>query len=187
MGRYINPDEPYDEETKEFLRARSRIDEIVENERRFPPDGEAEPHEAAGFMPTKVGYDYQKQADKVEDAGGLEIQRIPTDDQGRPMVAEYGYVEGIIHEGELPAESPEDEGKPSDDTATTANDAGDDNSDENSIDDDIIDPLLELNVEQLKAKLKELDEPVSGNKDELIDRLANRLQDDRDKANAATA
>ena len=161
MGRYINPDQPMTDEEKAFLRGRARADEVIENERRFPPDGEAAPHEAEGFMPTKVGYDYQKQADKVEDAGGLQVERIPTDDQGRPMVAEYGYVEGIIKSDEVEDDEPE----------------------EGEIDDDILERVLKLNVEELKDELEKLDQKKTGNKDELIDRLANALQDKRDAEN----
>ena len=170
MGRYINPDEPMSDEDKEFLRMRARGDEVIENERRFPPDGEPAPHEAAGFMPTKIGYDYETQANKIEDAGGLEVQRIPTDDQGRPMVAEYGYADVIAKVDDLDDGSDDD----SDD---------EDSDDEEAIDDDILDRVVELTVEELKDELEELGEKKSGNRDELVERLANRLQDDRDKAN----
>ena len=170
MGRFINPDEPMSDEDKEFLRGRARGDEVIENERRFPPDGEPEPHEAAGFMPSKPGYDYHAQADKIEDAGGLEVQRIPTDDQGRPMVAEYGYADVIAKVDDVEGDKSED-----------------DSDDEEGIDDDILNRVMDLTVEELKDELEALDEKKSGNKDELVERLANRLQDDRDKANEATA
>ena len=170
MGRFINPDEPMSDEDKEFLRGRARGDEVIENERRFPPDGEPEPHEAAGFMPSKPGYDYHAQADKIEDAGGLEVQRIPTDDQGRPMVAEYGYADVIAKVDDLEGDKSED-----------------DSEDEEGIDDDILNRVMDLTVEELKDELEALDEKKSVNKDELVERLANRLQDDRDKANEATA
>ena len=172
MGRYINPDEPMSDEDKEFLRGRARGDEVIENERRFPPDGEPEPHEAAGFMPSKPGYDYLTQADKIEDAGGLEVQRIPTDDQGRPMVAEYGYADVIAKVDELESDEPESD---------------EPEGEGDGIDDDILDKVMEMTVEELKDELEKLDEKKSGNKDELVERLANRLQDDRDKANEATA
>ena len=172
MGRFINPDEPMSDEDKEFLRGRARGDEVIENERRFPPDGEPEPHEAAGFMPSKPGYDYHTQADKIEDAGGLEVQRIPTDDQGRPMVAEYGYADVIAKVDELESDEPESD---------------EPEGEGDGIDDDILDKVMEMTVEELKDELEALDEKKSGNKDELVERLANRLQDDRDKANEATA
>ena len=183
MGRYINPDEPMSDEDKEFLRGRARGDEVIENERRFPPDADPAPHEAAGFMPSKPGYDYHTQADKIEDAGGLEVQRIPTDDQGRPMVAEYGYADVIAKVDDLESDEPEseDEGDGIDD------DSDGDSGDEEGIDDDILNRVMDLTVEELKDELEALDEKKSGNKDELVERLANRLQDDRDKANEATA
>lgn len=191
MGRYINPDEPFDDETKEFLRGRARNDEVIENERRFPPDGDAAAHEEAGFMPTKVGYDYETQANKVEDALGVPLDRIPTDDEGRPMVKEYGYVEGIIHESEFDSEidddkiSEESNSPAASESESTedapADDAGDD--EDGDLDDDILERVMALSVEELKDELEKLGEKKSGNKDELIDRLANRLQDDRDKAN----
>lgn len=154
MGKYIDQDQPYSEELKEFLRGRGRGDEIIENERRFPPDGEPAEHEEAGFMPHKPGYDYAAQADKIEDAGGREIDRIPTDDRGFPLVPEY---------------DPED-----DDTDADVDDDG--------IDDDILNRVIDLTVDELKDELRTHEAPVSGNKDELIDRLANLLQDERDKA-----
>ena len=181
MGRYINPDEPMSDEDKEFLRMRARGDEVIENERRFPPDGEPEPHEAAGFMPSKPGYDYHAQADKIEDAGGLEVQRIPTDEQGRPMVAEYGYADVIAKVDDL-----EDEGGP-DTEAGDSTPAASDDEDEEGIDDDILNRVMDMTVEELKDELEKLGEKKSGNKDELVERLANRLQDDRDKANEANA
>lgn len=195
MGRYINPDEPMSDVDKEFLKGRSRGDEVIENERRFPPDGEAAPHEAAGFMPTKIGYDYEKQAQKVEDAGGLEVQRIPTDEQGRPMVEEYGYVEGTFHVDDLPADDDDDEVEVVDDETPADTDengepipngdnGADDDSEPDDLDDDILEQVLAFDtVDELKAELKKHKQPVSGNKDELIDRLANALQDERDEQN----
>lgn len=173
MGRYINPDVPMSDEDKEFLRGRARGDEVIENERRFPPGGHPVEHEAEGFMPTKVGYDYQKQADKIEDAGGLQVERIPTDDEGRPLVAEYGYVEGITR-------IDDDDDEPQADVPSHTPEADPESDD---IDDDILDRVLDLTVEELKAELEELGEKKSGNKEELIDRLANALQDKRDLAN----
>ena len=186
MGRYINPDERMSDEDKEFLRLRSRGDEVIENERRFPDEAEPAPHEADGYMPTKVGYDYEKQAAKVEDAGGLQVERIPTDDEGRPMVAEYGYVEGIIRTDDLPDEDdevevelptePEDE--PEEETPEPAD------SDDDDLDDDILERVIDMTVDEMKTELERLNEKESGNRDELIDRLANALQDERDKLDA---
>lgn len=170
MGRYINPDAPMSDEDKEFLRGRAREDEVIENERRFPPDGEPAPHEAEGYMPTKVGYDYETQAAKTEDAIGLPVDLLPVDEAGRPMIAEYGYVDATVLESELADENEVE---------------GDD--EEGEIDDDILDRVTGLTVEELKAELEELDEKKTGNKEELAERLANRLQDDRDKANEADA
>lgn len=149
MGKYINPDVAFDDETKEFLRSRSRQDEVIENERRFPPGGKPAEHEGEGYMPLKEGYDYRKQAEKVEDAGGRLIEPIPVDDNGHPIVPEYGY----------------------------------DDVDGDEIDDDILDKVLDYTVDELKDELKKLKEKTSGNKDELVDRLANALQDKRDEAN----
>ena len=173
MGRYINPDEPMSDEDKEFLRGRAREDEVIENERRFPPGSEAAPHEEAGFMPTKVGYDYNKQADKIEDAGGLQVERIPTDDEGRPLVAEYGYVEGITR-----VDDDDDDDEKQADSSSPEPEA-----DSDDIDDDILEKVLDMNVEELKDELEKLGEKKSGNKEELIDRLANALQDKRDEQN----
>lgn len=152
MGRYINPDQPMSDDVKEFLRGRGRGDEVIENERRFPPGGSPAPHEEAGFMPTKPGYNYLEQAEKTEDAGGRQIERLPVDSEGHPIVPEYGY---------------------------------DDPDDEGDLDDDILNKVIDMNVDELKADLKRLGEKTSGNKDELIDRLANALQDERDAANAS--
>lgn len=189
MGRYINPDERMSDEDKEFLRLRSRGDEVIENERRFPDEAEPAPHEADGYMPTKVGYDYEKQAAKVEDAGGLQVERIPTDNEGRPMVAEYGYVEGIIHTDDLPDEDdevevelptePEDEPEPVEEETPEPAD-----SDDDDLDDDILERVIDMNVDEMKTELERLGEEKSGNRDELIDRLANALQDERDKLDA---
>lgn len=192
MGRYINPDERMSDEDKEFLRLRSRGDEVIENERRFPDEAEPAPHEADGYMPTKVGYDYEKQAAKVEDAGGLQVERIPTDDEGRPMVAEYGYVEGIIRTDDLPDEDdevevelptepedePDPEPTPEDETPEPAD------SDDDDLDDDILERVIDMTVDEMKTELERLNEKKSGNRDELIDRLANALQDERDKLDA---
>lgn len=176
MGRYINPDKRMSDEDKAFLRGRAREDEVIENERRFPAESDPAPHEADGYMPTKVGYDYEKQAQKVEDAGGLQVERIPTDEQGRPMVAEYGYVEGIIRTDDLPPEDEDDDEPQS--PAEPADADGDD------LDDDILDKVLEMTVDEMKTELERLNEKKSGNRDELIDRLANALQDERDKLDA---
>lgn len=179
MGRYIDPDQPMSDEDKEFLRGRSRGDEVIENERRFPPDGEAAPHEAAGYMPTKPGYDYNKQADKIEDAGGLQVERIPTDDEGRPMIKEYGYVEGITHESAFDSEIDDDkiaeeQAAVDDDDEESSDDDGDD------IDDDILERVLDLEYDDLQKELKELGHKANGSKEDLVDRLANALQDKRD-------
>lgn len=179
MGRYINPDAPMSDEDKEFLRGRAREDEVIENERRFPPDGEPAPHEAEGYMPTKVGYDYETQAAKTEDAIGLPVERLPVDEAGRPMIAEYGYVDATVLESELADDEDDDE--------TAATPASESDDEEGEIDDDILDRVTGLTVEELKAELEELGEKKTGNKEELAERLANRLQDDRDKANEADA
>ena len=150
MGRYINPDEPFDDETKEFLRGRARNDEVIENERRFPPDGDAAAHEEAGFMPTKVGYDYETQAEKTEDAIGLPVQRIPTDEHGRPMTAEYGYGDpadfDIDDHTETVDESPvtEPASEPADDSEKKDEPA----DEEGGIDDDILESVIDLTVEE---------------------------------------
>jgi hypothetical protein len=146
MGRYIDPDQPMSDEVKEWLQGRSRGDEVIENERRFPPGGEPAEHEAAGSMPSKVGYDYKTQAEKTEDAVGRPIEQLPTNDKGHPLVPEYGY------------------------------------DDDGDIDDDILDKVMDMTVDDLKAGLKKLGKAVSGNKEELIDRLANALQDQREEA-----
>lgn len=182
MGRYIDPDQPFDDETKEFLRGRAREDEVIENERRFPPDGDAAEHEAAGYMPTKVGYDYQKQADKIEDAGGLQVERIPVDDEGRPMVKEYGYVETIAHESDFDSEIDDDkieedsqkEPEAEEDSETESDEDGDD------LDDDILERVLDMEYDDLQKELKELGLKANGTKEDLVDRLANALQDKRD-------
>lgn len=191
MGRYIDPDQPMSDEDKEFLRGRSRGDEVIENERRFPPDGEPAPHEAAGYMPTKPGYDYQKQADKIEDAGGLQVERIPVDDEGRPMIKEYGYVEGITHESafdseidddkiaEEQAKEPEPENDEDDDSDSDSEDS-DEDDDEGDLDDDILERVLDMEYDDLQKELKELGLKANGTKEDLVDRLANALQDKRD-------
>lgn len=146
MGRYINPDQPMSDEDKEFLKLRGREDEVIENEKRFPTDGDPAEHEEPGFMPKKPGYDYKTQAERTEDATGLPITQIPVDEEGNPRTPEYANEE----------------------------------PDEDYIDDDILEFVLGLNVEELKGELEKLDLKKSGNKDELIDRLANGLQDRRD-------
>lgn len=181
MGRYIDPDVPFDDETKEFLRGRARADEVIENERRFPPDGDAAPHEAEGYMPTKVGYDYEKQADRIEDAGGLQVERIPTDDEGRPMVKEYGYVEGIVHESDFDSEI--DDEQIAEDQAKVEDEPADEDGDD--IDDDILERVLDLEYDDLQKELKELGQKANGSKEDLVDRLANALQDKRDAENEA--
>ena len=180
MGRYINPDQPFDEETKEFLRGRARGDEVIENERRFPPEGDAADHEAAGYMPSKVGYDYNKQADKIEDAGGLQVERIPTDDEGRPLIAEYGYVEGITKVDDF--ESEIDEDAIAEDSKPEPEEAEADEDDD--IDDDILERVLDLEYDDLQKELKDLGLKANGTKEDLIDRLADALQTKRDEQNA---
>lgn len=155
MGRYIDPDQRMSDEDKEFLRNRARADEVIENERRFPPNGEPAAHEEEGFMPLKEGYDYQKQAAKVEDAGGKMIEQIPVDEFGRPLTPEYGNT-----------------GEPEDD-----------DDDEDTIDDDILEHVISLEYDDLQKELKELDLKANGSKEDLIDRLANGLQDKRDADN----
>ena len=151
MGRYINPDVPLSNEDIEFLRSRGREDEVIENERRFPPGGTPADHEVEGFMPKKPDYDYKTQAARTEDATGLPIAEVPVDENGNPKTPEYGY-----------------------------DDADDDGED---IDDDILEKVLEMDVDELKSELKKLGLKVSGNKDELIDRLAIGMQDKRDTEN----
>lgn len=150
MGRYINPDQPFTDEEKEFLRSRAREDEVIENERRFPNGVASAEHEEEGFMPKKPGYDYKEQANRTEDATGLPIDTIPVDEFGNPKTPEYGY---------------------------------DEDDDEDDIDDDILDRVLAMNVDELKDELDKLGLKKSGNKEELIDRLANGLQDKRDAQN----
>lgn len=147
MGRYIDPDQPMSDDDKEFLRGRAREDEVIENERRFPPGGKPEKHEEAGFMPEKQGYDYQAQANKTEDAGGRPIDQIPVDEKGRPILPEYGYSD-----------------------------------DEGDLDEDILNRVLDMKVGELRDELKKHGESTEGNKDTLVDRLANVLQDERDAA-----
>lgn len=172
MGRFINPDQKMSDDDKAFLRGRAREDEVIENERRFPDDAEPAAHEADGYMPTKVGYDYEKQAAKIEDAGGIMIERIPTDDEGRPMVEEYGYVNAIVKDdGDDDDDEPQSPAEPAD-------------ADGDDLDDDILDKVLEMNVEELKTELEKRKAHVSGNKDELVDRLANLMQDERDALDA---
>lgn len=158
MGRYIDPDQPMSDEDKEFLRMRARGDEVIENERRFPPGEKPAEHESEGFMPTKPGYDYLAQAEKTEDAGGRQIERLPVDEAGHPIVPEYGYDD--------------------------ADSLGQDDSDD--LDDDILEKVLDMNVEELEDELEKLGLEKSGNKEELVDRLANALQDKRDAENAST-
>lgn len=154
MGRYIDPNKPYSEEDKEFLRSRGRGYAIVENERRFGVDGEGVPedHEAEGLPPANEQFSHNSRGEATVDLGGAPIVLGP--DTGRVAVRENG----VYGEGE---EVPE----------------------EDTIDDDIVADVEGMKVADLKAKLDEMgvEYDKAALKEDLQNELANALQDERDK------
>lgn len=153
MGRFIDPNKPYTEEDKEFLRSRGRGYAIVENERRFGVDGQGVPedHEAEGLPPVNEQFSHNSRGEASVDLGGAPIVLGP--DTGRVAVRENGvYGEGE----EVPDET---------------------------IDDDIVIKVEGMNVAELKAELDKLDVEYDKKalKEELQNDLANALQDERDK------
>lgn len=153
MGRYIDPNKPFSEEDKEFLRSRGRGYQIVENERRFGVDGKGVPedHEAEGLPPVNEQFSYNSRGQATVDVGGAPIVLEP--DTGRVAVRENG----VYGEGE---EIPED-----------------------SIDDDIVEKVEGMSVAELKAELEELGVEFDKKslKEDLQNELANALQDKKDE------
>lgn len=155
MGRFIDPNLPYTEEDKEFLRSRGRGYAIAENERRFGVDGEGVPedHETGGLPPVNEQFSHNSRGEASVDLGGAPIVLGP--DTGRVAVRENG----VYGEGEdVPDET---------------------------IDDDIVAKVEGMKVAELKEELDRLEVEYDKNalKEELQNDLANALQDERDLAN----
>ena len=86
MGRYIDPNQPFSESDKEFLRSRGRADQIIENERRFGADGTRVPDELeqAGHDPESASFDGDERDDNDYDVGGAPLPGTVLDtDTGR--------------------------------------------------------------------------------------------------------
>ncbi|AVO25996.1 hypothetical protein SEA_THUMB_16 [Mycobacterium phage Thumb] len=169
MGRYIDPNQPYTDEDKKYLRSRGRGAEIIENERRFGEDGKKEPDELerAGYDPESASFDGDDRDEATYDVGGAPLPGTVLDtDTGRVIplsdrsdTGAFEYVDP--NTGEV-VEDPD------------------------AFDEDIIEFVEGLpNVDSVKAKLKEVDPnaETSGlsKRREWDDALIIALQDQRNE------
>ena len=177
MGRYIDPNQPFSESDKDFLRSRGRANEIIENERRFGADGTRVPDELeqAGHDPESASFDGDERDDNDYDVGGAPLP-------GTVLDTDTGRV--------IPLKDRSD--------ATGAFDYVDPNTgevleDPDAFDEDIIEHVEGLpNIDAVKAELKQVDPngDHSGltKRRDLDDALIIALQDKRNaerKANPA--
>ena len=176
MGRFIDPNQPFSETDKEYLRSRGRSDQIIENERRFGADGSKVPDELeqAGQDPESASFDGDERDDLDYDVGGAALP-------GTVLDTDTGRVIPLKDRSE----------------ATGAFDYVDPNTGEVLPDPDAFDEDIIERVEGLpnvKAVEKELDDLGVDHSDitkrrDLDDALIIALQDKRnaERANAAPA
>ena len=178
MGRQIDLDSPLSEEDKEYLRRRGRGYLIHGNERRFGEDGKRkpEPHEQAG----PVGHQFYDNAERekaVYDQGGAPLPNTTLDyNTGRVMDRDNG----VLVE---PAPVLSQPGAYATSSAALGEFFDSRDEYESDIDDDIAEEVTGMKVDELKKRLAKENQPTSGNKEELQDRLAIALQDKRDGKN----
>lgn len=167
MGRYIDPNQPFDDDTVEFLESRGRHGEVVENRRRFP-NGEASAadiHEGAGENPESASFDTDDRSGADYDVGGAPLP-------GRVLDVDTGRVIPLNERTETP------EGLSFIDPET-----GEEIKDPNAFDPDIVEHVESIkNVDELKKRLKDEKVDFTGKtkREDLEDALIVALQDKRD-------
>lgn len=169
MGRYIDPNKPFTEDEKEYLRARGRGHQIIENERRFPDGDEnaADELETSGHDPESASFDPEARSNADYDVGGAPLPGTVLDvDTGRVVplsTRSDGAFDYIDPETGLPAVDPD------------------------AFDEDIVESVDSLTVPELKAALKaeEVDFDAKSKKEDLQDALIIARQDKRNAERAA--
>lgn len=177
MGRFIDLDKPLSEEDRAYLISRGRDYVIPANERRFgTPDDPREPEEweAAGAPAVSPFYDTQERDKAVYDTGGAPLPNTTLDyNTGRVLDRDNGLLVEPVHAGHTPGAYPLD-------SAQQFFGEGRD-EDGSDIDEDIAEEVTSLKVAELKERLESegVEYDVSDKKDDLQDRLAIHLQDQR--------
>lgn len=166
MGRYIDPNQPYNEVDKEYLRSRGRGHEIIENERRFGKDGASVPDEleSAGQNPESASFDPELRKG-LYDVGGAALP-------GTILDTDTGRVIPLSDRSEAPSNSfdyidPE---------------TGEVIEDPDHFDDDIIEDVEAIkNIDELKKRLdnERVDHSDITKRKDLEDALIIALQDKR--------
>lgn len=182
MGRVIDENKPFSPEDKQYLIDRGRGYKIPANERRFGVNGDAEPVEGeeAGQSAVSPFYDPEPGHHASYDVGGAPLPGAVLDhntkrvyDRDNGVIVEPTGM-GLQHSGsDLAAQRDfSEDGKSAD---------GDD------IDADIAEYVLDKKktIPILKDKLDSLEVEYSSddNKQDLQEKLAIKLQDDRDEGN----
>lgn len=172
MGKLIDYNVPFTDEVKEYLEARGRGHEIVENERRFP-NGDAsaaDELETAGSDPESASFDPAERQAATHDVGGAALPNtVLSKDTGRvvdfEVRSESDNPDPYVSDPESEPESDEDF--------------------EASFDQDIIDDVEAIpNVTAIKKRFEDekLEFDKGWDKRELQDALIIGLQERRDRA-----
>lgn len=176
MGIFIDPNQPYTEDQKRYLRERGRGHQIAANERRFGKNGDENNSNAdAGQPEQNPFYDQAVRNQATVDVGGVPLPGTVLDyDTGRVFDRENGVhfdPTGMGHTN----------------SATNFNQEGfEESGDEGDVDPDIVDDVMSIGtIKELKARLESegIPLPKSNKRDDLLDALAIGLQDKRDIAN----
>lgn len=179
MGRKVDLDSPLSEEDRQYLISRGRGYLIPANERRFGTPNKPKnpvPGEEAGQPSVNSFYDSDVRAKAVYDVGGAPLPGTVLDkDTGRVFDRDNGVLVepvgmGLQHSGsDLSAQRDVEYGRSDDD---------------DDIDEDIAEFVLskKQTVVKLKARLDEEQVPHDSedNKQSLQEKLAIKLQDDRE-------
>lgn len=181
MGRQVDLDSPLSDEDKQYLIERGRGYLIHANERRFGIDGTAEPAEGeeAGVPTARSFYDNEEREKAVYDVGGAPLPGTILDkDTGRVLDRDNGVL--VEYAGPGHTQSAHDlSAQRNPDFVDGRSDDGDD------IDVDIAEFVLDKSqtVDKLKARLDEegVDYSSDDKKQQLQEKLAIKLQDDRDE------
>lgn len=151
MSKVVDLDKKLSDDDRAYLKERSRLWEIDENDRKFKQGKYAD-----DFVP-EFQPGYTVAAPPIEP--GSEADNPPTFVGARPYGVDRGVWGGSTGLTEQEA---------------LAGNAGEPHSTQEEVEEVDVD---ELTVEQLKDELHALDLPVSGNKKELQDRLQKALED----------
>jgi hypothetical protein len=151
MGRQVDLDSPLSADDKQYLRDRGRGYLIPANERRFGEDGTRTPedHESVGVTAQSLFYDNQERDKAVYDVGGAPLPGVVLDhDSGRAYDRENGVTVEFSGPGHTPGgyslegfneQALDEQGRPVDD----------------NFDEDITSYVVDLDLGELRAELKE--------------------------------